>query len=73
MNKEIDNVVVTLLGNDKFDMLQTRPFKECIDSLEFVKLLVFIEDKLDVQIGDDFLNIDEYNNLNDLKDYISTL
>jgi acyl carrier protein len=61
-------------GIDTLNRLKITPFNECIDSINFVKMLVLLENEFEIEIvNEEHMNMHNYNNINDLYRNINSL
>lgn len=63
----LEYVIVSIYEIKKIEVNKDSKFDEIgLDSIEFVQLIVNIEDKFNIEFNEEELNLDMYKNINDL-------
>mgnify|MGYP001151800033 CR=1 FL=1 len=63
----LEYVIVSIYEIKKIEVNKDSKFDEIgLDSIEFVQLIVNIEDKFNIEFNEEELNVDMYKNVNDL-------
>lgn len=73
MKHKIIDIIQKILGTNE-EIILNLPFREIgINSLQFVQILVAIEDEFNIEIPDEYLDINEVHNVIDLLHIVDSL
>lgn len=70
IKESINEIILLHLGTDVLEQLDNTDFQDIVDSLSFVKILVAIEGCFDIEIEDEYINLDSFQSLPDLYEYV---